>query len=106
MSFFAVQAAEGAYAGGVYLEVTGKHVTECIGGTRAVTEAELISRCQTFCDPRLNAAQSLDLALVLVDLLKKGGNRASARSGCPMVKQPGSDPNAGGPRQRHKLQMP
>ncbi len=39
--FFAVHQAEGTYAGGVHLEMTGKNVTECTGGARAITEADL-----------------------------------------------------------------
>ena len=75
-SFFAVHAAESSYAGGVHLEMTGKNVTECTGGSRAVTEAELNNRYHTFCDPRLNAEQSIDLAFLLADLLKAERHRA------------------------------
>jgi 3-deoxy-7-phosphoheptulonate synthase len=74
-SFFAVHAAEGTYAGGVHLEMTGKNVTECTGGTRAITEAQLNDRYHTFCDPRLNAEQSIDLAFLLADLLKEERSR-------------------------------
>jgi 3-deoxy-7-phosphoheptulonate synthase len=69
-SFFAVHAAEGTYAGGVHLEMTGQDVTECTGGARAITDAELNDRYHTFCDPRLNAEQSIDLAFLLAELLK------------------------------------
>ncbi|HVY01113.1 MAG TPA: 3-deoxy-7-phosphoheptulonate synthase class II [Pseudorhodoplanes sp.] len=69
--FFAVHAAEGTYAGGVHLEMTGKDVTECTGGARAITDADLNDRYHTFCDPRLNAEQSIDLAFLLAELLKK-----------------------------------
>ena len=62
--------AEGTYAGGVHLEMTGKDVTECTGGARAITDAELNDRYHTFCDPRLNAEQSIDLAFLLAELLK------------------------------------
>jgi 3-deoxy-7-phosphoheptulonate synthase len=70
-TFFAVHAAEGTYAGGVHLEMTGKDVTECTGGSRSITEADLNDRYHTFCDPRLNAEQSIDLAFLLADLLKE-----------------------------------
>ena len=69
--FFAVHAAEGTYAGGVHLEMTGKDVTECTGGARAITDADLNDRYHTFCDPRLNAEQSIDLAFLVAELLKK-----------------------------------
>src|SRR3974377_1037194 len=70
-SFFAVKAAEGGYAGGVHLEMTGKDVTECTGGARAITEADLNDRYHTFCDPRLNTEQRTELAFLLADLLKQ-----------------------------------
>ena len=46
---------EGTHAGGVHLEMTGKNVTECTGGARAISEADLQDRYHTYCDPRLNA---------------------------------------------------
>jgi 3-deoxy-7-phosphoheptulonate synthase len=70
-TFFSVHAAEGTYAGGVHLEMTGQNVTECTGGARAITEADLNDRYHTVCDPRLNAEQSIDLAFLLADLLKQ-----------------------------------
>jgi 3-deoxy-7-phosphoheptulonate synthase len=69
--FFAVHTAEDSYAGGVHLEMTGQNVTECTGGARAITDADLNDRYHTFCDPRLNAEQSIDLAFLLAELLKK-----------------------------------
>jgi 3-deoxy-7-phosphoheptulonate synthase len=69
--FFSVHQSEGTYAGGVHLEMTGQNVTECTGGARAITDAELNDRYHTFCDPRLNAEQSIDLAFLLAELLKK-----------------------------------
>ena len=50
--------AEGAYPGGVHVEMTGQQVTECLGGAAAVTEEDLSSRYHTHCDPRLNGAAS------------------------------------------------
>ena len=40
-SFFAVHQAEGTHAGGIHLEMTGKDVTECTGGARAITDEDL-----------------------------------------------------------------
>jgi 3-deoxy-7-phosphoheptulonate synthase len=80
-SFFAVHAAEGTHAGGVHLEMTGKDVTECTGGARAITDAELNDRYHTFCDPRLNAEQSIDLAFLLAELLK--GERTARHKPLP-----------------------
>jgi len=74
-SFFAVCRGEQAYAGGVHLEMTGKDVTECIGGARAITHEDLSDRYHTVCDPRLNAEQSIDMAFLIAELLKleRGG---------------------------------
>ncbi len=73
-SFFAVHAAEGTYAGGVHLEMTGQNVTECTGGARAISDEDLNDRYHTVCDPRLNAEQSIDLAFLIADLLKQERN--------------------------------
>jgi 3-deoxy-7-phosphoheptulonate synthase len=70
-SFFAVHAEEGTHAGGIHLEMTGKDVTECTGGARAITDEDLNDRYHTLCDPRLNAAQSIDMAFLIAELLKK-----------------------------------
>jgi 3-deoxy-7-phosphoheptulonate synthase len=67
--FFAVHAAEGTVPGGVHFEMTGKDVTECTGGLRAVTDEDLSDRYHTACDPRLNASQSLELAFLVAEEL-------------------------------------
>ena len=68
--FFQVHKSEGTYAGGVHLEMTGKNVTECLGGSFEITEENLQSRYHTHCDPRLNADQSLELAFLIADTLR------------------------------------
>ena len=70
-SFFAVHRAEGTHAGGLHLEMTGKDVTECTGGARALTDADLQDRYHTFCDPRLNADQALEVAFMTAELIKE-----------------------------------
>jgi 3-deoxy-7-phosphoheptulonate synthase len=67
--FFAVHAAEGTIPGGVHFEMTGKDVTECTGGLRAVADEDLSDRYHTACDPRLNASQSLELAFLVAEEL-------------------------------------
>jgi 3-deoxy-7-phosphoheptulonate synthase len=66
--------------------MTGQNVTECTGGARAISDEDLNDRYHTVCDPRLNAEQSLDLAFVLANLLKKANrvhpHRASADESC------------------------
>jgi 3-deoxy-7-phosphoheptulonate synthase len=69
-AFFAVHRAEGSHAGGVHIEMTGKDVTECVGGATAITEARLGDRYHTHCDPRLNASQALELAFLVAEMLK------------------------------------
>ena len=61
---------EGTYAGGVHLEMTGKNVTECTGGAREISEGELSDRYHTFCDPRLNAEQAIEVAFLVAEQLK------------------------------------
>jgi 3-deoxy-7-phosphoheptulonate synthase len=70
-SFFDIHAAEGTWAGGVHVEMTGQDVTECIGGAHRLSEADLSARYETFCDPRLNAEQSLELAFLVAEELKR-----------------------------------
>jgi 3-deoxy-7-phosphoheptulonate synthase len=69
-TFFEISDAEGTVAGGAHVEMTGQDVTECVGGARGLSEDDLGSRYETFCDPRLNAEQSLELAFVLAEELK------------------------------------
>ncbi len=69
-AFFDAHAAEGSWAGGVHVEMTGQDVTECTGGANRLTEADLAGRYETFCDPRLNAGQSLELAFLVAEELK------------------------------------
>jgi 3-deoxy-7-phosphoheptulonate synthase len=69
--FFDAHDSEGTYPGGVHFEMTGQNVTECVGGVIEVTEEGLGDRYHTHCDPRLNAGQSLELAFLLADLMKR-----------------------------------
>ena len=73
--FFDVHRAEGTHAGGVHLEMTGKNVTECTGGARAITVGELSDRYHTYCDPRLNAEQAIEVAFLIAEHLKSGHER-------------------------------
>ncbi|RBO53129.1 3-deoxy-7-phosphoheptulonate synthase class II [Rhodovulum sp. BSW8] len=76
--FFAVHKAEGTIPGGVHFEMTGKDVTECTGGVRAVTDEDLSSRYHTACDPRLNASQALELAFLVAEELSARNDAAAA----------------------------
>jgi 3-deoxy-7-phosphoheptulonate synthase len=70
-AFFEVHRAEGTHPGGIHVEMTGKNVTECTGGARAIRDEELQDRYHTHCDPRLNSDQALELAFLVSELLKK-----------------------------------
>ncbi|OYV35684.1 MAG: 3-deoxy-7-phosphoheptulonate synthase class II [Acidocella sp. 20-61-6] len=76
--FFEIHAAEGTTPGGMQIEMTGQDVTECVGGARGLSEHDLGSRYETFCDPRLNAEQSLELAFLIAEELK---SRRASRPG-------------------------
>ena len=78
--FFAVHRAEGSFAGGIHVEMTGQNVTECTGGAVAVTDEGLADRYHTHCDPRLNAAQSLELAFLLAEMLNQELNERSKQA--------------------------
>jgi len=68
---FDVHAACGTRLGGVHLELTGENVTECLGGARDLTEADLARDYKSTVDPRLNYEQSLEIAMLIVR--KRGG---------------------------------
>jgi 3-deoxy-7-phosphoheptulonate synthase len=67
--FFAAHQRAGTWPGGIHVELTGDNVTECLGGSVPVADADLGTRYETMCDPRLNAAQSLDLAFRVAEFL-------------------------------------
>jgi len=68
---FSVHQAEGSFAGGLHVEMTGQDVTECTGGAQKISEQDLSHRYHTHCDPRLNASQALELAFLISDEIKK-----------------------------------
>eukprot|EP00612_Vaucheria_litorea_P005534 CAMPEP_0171461870 /NCGR_PEP_ID=MMETSP0945-20130129/6138_1 /TAXON_ID=109269 /ORGANISM="Vaucheria litorea, Strain CCMP2940" /LENGTH=471 /DNA_ID=CAMNT_0011988289 /DNA_START=186 /DNA_END=1601 /DNA_ORIENTATION=+ len=72
-AFFDVHAEMGTHPGGMHIEMTGEDVTECIGGSvDSISEADLSKRYNTYCDPRLNGMQSLELAFLVGDRMRKG----------------------------------
>jgi 3-deoxy-7-phosphoheptulonate synthase len=68
--FFEAHREVGSWPGGIHVEFTGEDVTECIGGSEAVSEEQLDHRYETLCDPRLNGRQSLDLAFRVAELMR------------------------------------
>lgn len=76
-AFFDVHDQMGTHPGGVHLEMTGKDVTECIGGTiQDIKVDDLNKRYHTHCDPRLNGMQALELAFLIAE-------RMRSRTGLP-----------------------
>jgi len=61
----------GSYLGGVHFELTGDNVTECIGGSEGIAEEDLSRNYDTYCDPRLNYSQSLEMAFKIADLIRE-----------------------------------
>ncbi len=82
-SFFDASRAEGTYAGAIHLEMTGRDVTECTGGARALSDTDLHDRYHTYCDPRLNAEQAIEVAFLVAELLKA---ERIARGASPIVR--------------------
>ena len=60
----------GSIFGGVHFELTGEEVTECTGGAVRIKDSDLSTNYQSFCDPRLNYAQSMEIAFLLSRLMK------------------------------------
>jgi 3-deoxy-7-phosphoheptulonate synthase len=69
--FFDVHRALGTWPGGILVEMTGDDVTECIGGGEEIDEEGLAHRYESVVDPRLNRVQSLELAFLVAEMLRK-----------------------------------
>ena len=70
VAFFKVCKNLGKHPGGIHIELTGDDVTECLGGMEELLAADLPTRYETACDPRLNRVQSLELAFRVSEMLK------------------------------------
>lgn len=68
----AIHKREGSFLGGVHLELTGDAVTECTGGSQGLQDEDLSLRYETFCDPRLNEKQALELAFLVAGSQREG----------------------------------
>jgi 3-deoxy-7-phosphoheptulonate synthase len=62
-----IHKAHGSYLGGMHLELTGDAVTECVGGSEGLEEEDLSLNYTTYCDPRLNEKQALELAFLVAE---------------------------------------
>jgi 3-deoxy-7-phosphoheptulonate synthase len=74
---FRVHQSMGSHLGGVHVELTGEDVTECTGGARGLTDADLQRAYRSTVDPRLNYEQSLELALLIAE--RAGAPRRTTR---------------------------
>jgi 3-deoxy-7-phosphoheptulonate synthase len=72
---------EGSMLGGVHIELTGEDVTECVGGARGLTEGDLARAYKSQVDPRLNAEQALELAMLIAR--RAGAGRRIAKIARP-----------------------
>ncbi|EME50049.1 hypothetical protein DOTSEDRAFT_144613 [Dothistroma septosporum NZE10] len=71
-----------SYLGGVHLELTGDAVTECTGGSEGLQDKDLSQAYHTYCDPRLNEKQALELAFLVADSQREMASpRPPARNG-------------------------
>jgi 3-deoxy-7-phosphoheptulonate synthase len=70
LGYFEVHRELETHPGGLHVELTGEHVTECLGGAQAIEDADLPDRYETACDPRLNTQQSLELAFLVAEMLR------------------------------------
>jgi 3-deoxy-7-phosphoheptulonate synthase len=68
---FGIHADMGSYLGGAHIELTGEDVTECTGGARGLTDADLQRAYRSQVDPRLNYEQALELAMLIAGHAKK-----------------------------------
>ncbi|KAJ1933476.1 hypothetical protein FBU59_006013, partial [Linderina macrospora] len=71
----------GSRLSGIHLELTGEHVTECTGGSQELDAKDLPVNYQTFCDPRLNYEQSLDIAFLVAKYFEKERATSSSSGG-------------------------
>lgn len=76
---FEVHEANGSRLGGVHMEMTGENVTECVGGPQELQSADLKQRYVTYCDPRLNYLQSMELSFLLTDLMRAKRQRLAQK---------------------------
>lgn len=69
---FAAHREMGSILAGVHFELTGDEVTECVGGAMDLQEGDLATNYQSYCDPRLNYAQSMEMAFLISRFLRDG----------------------------------
>lgn len=68
---FRIHREQGSILGGVHFEMTGDNVTECIGGAEGLSESDLTKNYESYCDPRLNYGQGLEMAFLISSMFAK-----------------------------------
>lgn len=68
---FRAHAAAGTILAGVHFELTGNEVTECTGGAFNLSSEQLRDNYETWCDPRLNYSQSMEMAFLISELMQR-----------------------------------
>ncbi len=69
-SSFEIHKRLGTEVGGIHLEMTHEPVTECLGGAESIEPMHLNQRYETWCDPRLNGSQVLELAFRVAHMIR------------------------------------
>ena len=69
--FFEVHQALGTFPGGLHVEMTGDDVAECLGGADPIEQEAFVNGYESVCDPRLNHKQSLEMAFLVSEALRK-----------------------------------
>lgn len=73
---FACHESSGSVTSGVHFELTGDDVSECIGGSVSPGDQDLNRNYRTYCDPRLNYDQSLEMAFLIASTLSSKRDKA------------------------------
>ncbi|KAJ3074412.1 hypothetical protein HDU98_011289 [Podochytrium sp. JEL0797] len=81
---FRTHTQNGSSLGGVHFELTGDRVTEAIGGSMELSADDLSTNYQTFCDPRLNYEQSLDIAFSIAKFFQEQRSHLPAEKPLPL----------------------
>lgn len=77
---FEIHAQHNSRLMGVHLELTGEDVTECTGGVQGLVDEDLGANYTTYCDPRLNYAQSMEVAFLCSEFLRDHEETIKKRS--------------------------
>jgi 3-deoxy-7-phosphoheptulonate synthase len=67
---FSIHQQMGSRLAGVHFELTGEQVTECTGGAQALQDDDLEINYESYCDPRLNYVQSMEMAFLISRFLR------------------------------------